>query len=456
MSEEDNVTQGMVLYSDGGYRVNCGGWGLHGYLYSATPPKKNLGTGDHILTAHGYVSKATYALEDPVTPIHYIDGYGAIAPPTTNNVAELLATINGLTHALKFDIADVQVFTDSEYVRKGLEFWVDGWRANGWLKKDQTEPANVGLWKELAELRDQLTGRGTKVKINWVKGHSDKIATMEDILGNLLADRQATVGVMSAIRNKIVNNIETSAAEGYWKHNVERHPLLNNRRMYFNTLSDFIKPGLYYLGDHGKDDDLLGKRISDGAYSVVILENPDPILEEIRNYQSEIAGNIDSIIMVRLDHAYRQDTHQEITRYGALAMEQVQPYRLDLFCLDREPLTRELRPPKLAMRAVESVSELALKLEQYILQKTDSNIAFSGVPLITTDITDIIYEKVEKIVKKNTTEVSTKLKPEYNVGYAALQVNVNYQSGESVKAVPVTLTLGIDLLDRNALKRLES
>lgn len=444
------MAQGMVLFTDGGFRNYCGGWGFHGYLYDYDTPKKSSGNPNHILTSMGYVIKNKVLGNDKVktpevTPIHYVDGYGGILPPTTNNVAELLSTINGLKHAFEYDIKEIQVFTDSEYVRKGLEIYVDNWRKNGWLKGDQKEPANVELWKSLVFERDRLRDRGVTVKVNWVKGHSDKIDNIDDILGNVLADRLATIGVMAAVANKAVGQILTSEAEGYWKYTVERHPFIMHRRMYFNTLPEYIREGEYYLGDHGKDDDLLGKRISDGAYSVVILEKPDTVLELVRKYQSEISDGTDSIIMARLDHIYRSDTHQELTTFGNFAMEQANQYRLDLSCLDREPLTRELRPPKLAMRAVESVSDLADKLFKYL--KKD-------VSITTTDITDIIYETTHKVVKKETINVS-KLKPEFNVGFAALPVLANYETNRPIKAVNITLTLGIDLLDRNALKRLE-
>ena len=128
------MSQGLVLYGDGGYRALCGGYGIHGYLYDTDKPKKSSGNSEHALTAMGYITKNNKRKEEiaavEVTPIHYVDGYGSLLPPTTNNVAELLATLRGLEHARKYDITDLQFFTDSEYVRKGLEMWVDTWKKN--------------------------------------------------------------------------------------------------------------------------------------------------------------------------------------------------------------------------------------------------------------------------------------------------------------------------------------
>jgi len=452
------MNQGMVMYSDGGVRpINPGpaGWGIHGYLYSDEQPKKTISNFDHYLTNLGYVSKTN--LKDnceyvEVTPIHYIDGYGSVPFYTTNNVAELLATINSLRHAFEYDIKEVNVFTDSQYVQKGLELYADNWKKNGWIKQDGGIPANVEYWKELVEERDRLVSRGVKVKINWVKGHVEKSNDKTNnphpyCLGNDLADKLATIGVIGSIQQNFKNHIEVTVADQYWKYDVNKHPFISNRRLYFNTIAEFNKPGEYYLGEHGKDDDMLGKKISDGAYAVVVLKTPDPMIELIRNYQSQLSNNSDAIMMIRLDQLYRMDTHREINRYGILAMEQPNKYRLDLSCLDKEPLTRELRPPKLAMRAVESVSDLSMRLKMY-QDKCDQ--------IFVTDITDKMYSVTTKQIKKNETTNIVRLKPEYNVGFASIKTEVMYMLNGESKLAPITLTLGIDLVDRNTLKRLES
>lgn len=458
MAIEENdvkIPQGIVCYSDGATRPkNPGpsGWGLHGYLYRAEPPKKPAGQSDNVLTATGYVLKVEAAAATgkgksvvEITPVHYIDGYGTFAYDVSNNVAEICATINALKHAANYDITEIQLFTDSEYVRKGLESWVTQWARNNWLKPDGQEPANVSWWKQLIEARDVLTQRGVKVKISWVKGHSDTL-DIPDILGNILADKMATIGVIATRRNATVNDITVTAAEGYWKHDTERHPMIANRRMYFNTMAAYVRPGEYYLGEHGKEDDLLGKRISDGAYSVVILEKPEPALELVRNYQVELAGNSDTIVMARLDHIYRNGTHRDLMRYGTLAMEQPDQYRLDLLCLDREPMSRELRPARLAMRAVEAVSELSERLQRFLAGHES---------IVVTDLTPLLYDITSKTSKKGEVTETLQLNPKYVVGFAAFPVEANYKAGAEVKTTSVTLTLGIDLLDRNALKRLE-
>jgi ribonuclease HI len=473
------MTQGIVLYTDGGARPdNPGpaGSGIHGYLYVKEAPKKPAGVPDHVVTTRGYVDKTTVvqkpkevkeelgvATETPpppsgkerrtydrvieVTPVHYFDAYACFAGKNTNNFAEMKAAAIGMRHALDYDITDLEILSDSKYVCDGMEDWIYGWKAGGWRKQDGSVPSNIDQWIELDEARERLIQRGVSVKFTWVRSHT-KAGDAIFHLGNVMADALATIGCLASKHfdeDRVVMN--TVAAEGYWKYTVDKHPFISHRRMYFNTMQDYLRPGEYYLGDHGKDDDLLGKRTSDGAYAVVSLATPDPILENLRQYQSEMAENTDQIMFARLENLYRPETHRQLAEHGMLATEQVNKYKLDLRCLDKEPLTRQCTPPKLAMRAVEAISMLAGRLGQYLSGHSS---------IICTDLTPILYETTSKVDKKGEETVTMKLKPEYNVGYAALAVDANYQATDNVvKAVPVTLTLGIDMLDRNSLKRLE-
>jgi ribonuclease HI len=87
---------------------------------------------------------------------------------TTNNRMELRAVIEGL-QALKRP-THVELFTDSEYVRRGLSEWLPKWKANGWRRREgkSLKPVkNVELWQQL----DELVARHT-IKFTRVAGHS--------------------------------------------------------------------------------------------------------------------------------------------------------------------------------------------------------------------------------------------------------------------------------------------
>ena len=81
---------------------------------------------------------------------------------TTNNRMELLAVIKGL-EAVKWDNAEVHVWSDSSYVVKAVnEGWLETWKRAGFAKKK-----NVDLW-----LRFDTVYRRHRVSFNWLKGHA--------------------------------------------------------------------------------------------------------------------------------------------------------------------------------------------------------------------------------------------------------------------------------------------
>jgi ribonuclease HI len=88
------------------------------------------------------------------------------APQTTNNRMELTAAIEGFG-ALKHP-SEVEVITDSEYVKNGITTWIHGWKRNGWRTSAKKPVVNQDLWTQL----DQLVSMH-RVKWTWTKGHAD-------------------------------------------------------------------------------------------------------------------------------------------------------------------------------------------------------------------------------------------------------------------------------------------
>jgi len=104
---------------------------------------------------------------------------------TTNNRMELTAVIEGLT-ALK-RTCDVVLYTDSEYVRKGMIEWLEGWKARGWKTAARKPVKNADLWRQLDQLASGMT-----IDWRWVKGHSgDPGNDRADELANRGIDVQA-------------------------------------------------------------------------------------------------------------------------------------------------------------------------------------------------------------------------------------------------------------------------
>jgi ribonuclease HI len=84
---------------------------------------------------------------------------------TTNNRMELKAVIEGLA-ALKRP-CKVAVYTDSQYVQKGISEWIFSWKKRGWKTADNKPVKNLDLWQTL----DGLVSRH-KIQWHWVKGHA--------------------------------------------------------------------------------------------------------------------------------------------------------------------------------------------------------------------------------------------------------------------------------------------
>ena len=126
MSEE-----AVEIYADGACRGNPGpgGWGV---LLRARGAEKELFGGE---------------------------------PDTTNNRMELTAVIRGL-EALKHH-CKVCVYTDSQYVQKGISQWIHDWKKRGWRTADRKPVKNSDLWRRLESL-----ARGHDIEWSWVRGHA--------------------------------------------------------------------------------------------------------------------------------------------------------------------------------------------------------------------------------------------------------------------------------------------
>lgn len=100
---------------------------------------------------------------------------------TTNNRMELMAAIEALKQLRR--PCQVALYTDSQYMRKGIMEWMKNWKRNGWRTAARKPVKNADLWQQL----DELAGPH-EIAWHWVKGHSGHP-------GNDLADELANKGV---------------------------------------------------------------------------------------------------------------------------------------------------------------------------------------------------------------------------------------------------------------------
>ena len=100
---------------------------------------------------------------------------------TTNNRMELTAVIRAL-EALKRPVR-VRLYTDSQYVRRGISEWLPAWKARGWRTADRKAVKNQDLWQRLDEL-----SAGHDIEWHWVPGHAG-------VPGNERVDRLANAAI---------------------------------------------------------------------------------------------------------------------------------------------------------------------------------------------------------------------------------------------------------------------
>jgi ribonuclease HI len=99
---------------------------------------------------------------------------------------ELRAAIEGL-RALK-EGCEVEVVTDSEYLKNGITNWIHGWKRRGWMTASKTPVVNQDLWKALDEQAERH-----KTTWSWTKGHASHADNNRcDELASLAAREQTS------------------------------------------------------------------------------------------------------------------------------------------------------------------------------------------------------------------------------------------------------------------------
>ena len=487
-----DVKYGLVIYTDGGARPQNGpaGWGMHGYLYASTAPKKGAGHSTHFPSATGYVPKSQPdPVPDPVTPLYYVDGCGAFPEFASNNVAELQAVLATLEIALRFGqgneqhhsqghyqstppeidpkkatfetytqcrLSSVRIYSDSKYVVDGLMKQAPGWKQRGWLKADGQPPKNLDLWIRIDEITTLLRSSGTEVILEWVKAHTDESDTIPVIIGNVIADQLATIGVYHAKHRQTLGEIDYSPAEGYWKSEIERHVFLNLPILYF---SDAYSGGAdtYFLASRNKStpdknvkaNDAKAEKAKvmldpDAAYALVVLKDHDPVVKTVVDYHRECLDNENTLSVMYLDDVYQATQYRYILKYGRFSMENTGQYKTELTSsLDRF-LTSEMNPPGNAYRTI----EISTALSKYLGELDPARYT-------TTDLTDLFYDReTKKSVERRV------LKPTFKVGMSTFKVIAGYHLPDDHTVTrhetELILRLGVDLPDRNTLKRMES
>jgi ribonuclease HI len=448
MSDEPVIPLKAVLYTDGGFLSNhrCGGWGVHGYMYTNDAPKKGTGNAKAVPTNNGYAGTVTKG--DPVTITSYLDGVGGVFVATSSNHTELEATTAALEWILKKGLDDTLIYTDSRYVVDGFATRFEKWKNNGFRNSEGNIIASKDLWIKGGDLRDQIVNAGKTIKIEWIKGHAGHF-------GNDEADVYASIGNVLGRKKDDYTQMLESPPSGYWgsKHSYNR--MLSSGRWYMQTTDhDFMTEDgktIYYVGDHGTEDDQNGKSTADRSMAVLFLNEPDPVLEKLRAQASELdKRKFGSVMVGRLDNILNPSVYNEVDKMGTRFLDW-DTRRLDIVTSKRKFLLKEQSPPGLSYRSIDTANSLQRRLQTYLDK---------GHGVIVTEITDLIYDdevkKTTPIKKLTKGIVQTTKHLTFDVRYTTKRVSeLTGQDDESIKVRPMKLILGQDIAKRNTLAGLE-
>lgn len=464
--------QGMVLYADGGVKPNPGkaGYGIHGYIFECQEPTKGIGLGSIVASSVGYIEKEqlidikTVDFQDkntivsecqkfPVTLKKYIDAFGTVGTvidgvriitDSGNNKAEAEALNRSLKLIIEYKPDFAIINSDSELTVRSYNEWLKIWVDQNWIKRDGNPVSSSEVWKEVYESKKILDSLNIPVKAVWVRGHNGDT-------GNERADSLATIGRFAALSGLDKHVYEEKEPDGYWKSVFEKHPFLFAKYCYFNTREETITPGIYYTGNHGKDNNLNGNRMSDRTGAVIKIAQPDPVIEMIRKFQSKIIYGLDMMYVINLDKVFASNIYDKLNIYGELLIEPPIGYKKDLKTLGDSTITEEQNPPRLSERTYQSLEDLGQVLDSFILERNDIEV---------TDITDHFYERLIKESKKKNAEespiVETKLASSIGVGCSSIKVKGKFKNDLGSAEVEITLSIGIDTLERNSLKKIET
>lgn len=455
-----------VIYTDGGCKPSrgIGGWGVHGYTY--TTEKSKQGTGcPNLVTNFGYIdatdgslgmSFSNYKSADrdheverygdddkieAVTPLQYIIGYGSLIPEATNNIAEVTGLLEALLVAVEQKVSSVMLVIDSKYALNGLMNWSAKWEANNWVRPDTTPVANAELWQKVVVAKTVLLSRGTEIFTRWVKGHSND-------LGNDIVDNLATSAVIAGKKGLSVRSMELVEAKGYWSVKADYNRMISHPYWYFNTNvgGEQRSPDnrvVYYLGEHGAEDDFVGKPVSSASFSVLFLKERNPAFKLLTACQDALdTGGFNNLVIGRVSNIMSARTYTDLMKHGDQFLQNCNHGKMDLFTPGELLLTKELRPPRIAFRVMQQMGVLESMLVDYI-----GDPASKGV--IVNDITGLLYE-VNTTKKKPV----TKLLPSINSTVKRLMIEARYDTGVKSGTFKLPVTIGIDIANRNTLSAL--
>lgn len=116
----------------------------------------------------------------------FVKELGGREDMTTNNRMELMAAIESLKSVDSTDL--ITLYSDSQYVIKGMTEWIEGWQRKGWKNSQKKPVLNRDLWELLLE-----ASQGKNIEWKYVKGHAENPGNNRcDEIATTFADNEPT------------------------------------------------------------------------------------------------------------------------------------------------------------------------------------------------------------------------------------------------------------------------
>jgi ribonuclease HI len=169
----------ITMYTDGSSKGNPGpgGWGC-------------------ILLTEHKTQNNKQKIEGDVEDFDEVIELGGSETITTNNRMELLGAIMGLREiGPTMGITEVEVCTDSQYVKKGMSEWINGWIAKNWIGSTKKPVLNRDLWELLKKEEERLNKLAVSITWTYVRGHAGiPLNERADVIATSCADSVSTDG----------------------------------------------------------------------------------------------------------------------------------------------------------------------------------------------------------------------------------------------------------------------
>ena len=459
-----------VLYTDGSAKPNPGYYGGsgHGYIYDEedTVDKRiNQSPNGFTLTNIGYITneqntvltggklheaavnkvvsisgslkqfynsvdELRYLKTVPVKPTHYLNGCYSGSDVGTNNIGELMGVIHTLgkltDHSEVYDhLKKVILHIDSEYVI-GL--------VNKCIGGQQPTPndgfPNYVYRIDLYNILLEYTNNGIEICVKKILAHSGE-------LGNELADRLAFLAMHASTVGDNIDKLSVLPAKGYWNYTVPgRHPFLLNRQIFFAGVEDSAYHR-YYVMKYSSDMEP-GRKTGETLFGLIITAKQQEYIDSVLLEYQKHLGTTSIVSTVDLNQLYSQFTSIYYEIFGASIYE-YNKRNGALSALGHTRITAEVRPAGLANEALSKLSSL-----QWILEQVLGNVEM--LPNMSThDITNLFFVTDTNKNKKVTKCILSQQDISCNVALSIDSVNFN-----------ACLELGIDMPERNHIKRLET